>query len=127
MHPGMTNMAHYNWEAGFLLSGPAYPKAAAEYQLLLDAGNLDEIESLLMERLDSAPQDIAFFLPAYRTLIKRQETGRAEALLQLHVDCLKTRFYKASSDCGRTTPWSAISSWAICPPCTPPIRALTTS
>jgi transcription elongation factor GreA len=87
----MTNMAHYNWEAGFLLSGPAYPKAAAEYQLLLDAGNLDEIESLLMERLDSAPQDIAFFLPAYRTLIKRQETGRAEALLQLHVDCLKTR------------------------------------
>ena len=84
-------MQHYNWETGFLLIEPAFPKAGADYQGLLDAGDLDKLEDLLMERMDAGPQDIAFFLPAYRALIKRQETGRAEALLQLHIDCLKSR------------------------------------
>jgi transcription elongation GreA/GreB family factor len=84
-------MQHYNWETGFLLVEPVFPKTVADYQALLDAGDLDKLDDLLMERMDAGPQDIAFFLPAYRSLIKRQETGRAEALLQLHFDCLASR------------------------------------
>ena len=79
----------YSWEAGFLLSTTIVPKTTPEYQTDLDAGNLDAIETLIMERIDAAPHDITFCMPAYRGFIKREENARAEALLQLHIDALK--------------------------------------
>ena len=81
----------YQWDSGILLSLPVFKKTAAEYQLLLDAGDMDKVEDLLMERLDASPQDLAFYFPAYRACVRRQEFDRATTLLQLHADCLKSR------------------------------------
>ncbi|MBN1577262.1 MAG: GreA/GreB family elongation factor [Chitinispirillaceae bacterium] len=81
----------YNWETGLLLNPPAFPKIAAEYQPLLDSGDFSKLEDLLMERFDAAPQDIAFYLPAYRAFIRKQDTNRVSALLGLHVESLKVR------------------------------------
>lgn len=79
----------YNWENGLLLNPPVFPKTAAEYQPLLDSGDFSTLEDVLMEHLDAAPQDIAFYLPAYRAFIRKQDQNRATAFLGLHVESLK--------------------------------------
>ncbi|MBN1309474.1 MAG: GreA/GreB family elongation factor [Chitinispirillaceae bacterium] len=86
----------YNWENGLFLNPPAFPKKSAEYQPLLDSGDLSRLEDLLMEYIDTVPQDIACFLPAYRAFIRKQDYGRACALLGLHVESLKARHDLAS-------------------------------
>ncbi len=79
----------YDWDNGLLLNTPVFPKIATEYQVLLDSGDFSKIEDLLMERIDTAPQDIPFCLPAYRAFLRKQETNRTYALLQLHIESLK--------------------------------------
>ncbi len=77
------------WETGLLLAPQVSQKLSASYQQLLDAADFEKLESLLMERLDAMPGDIEFFLPAYRAFVKRQQSDRALAVLQLHLDCLR--------------------------------------
>jgi transcription elongation factor GreA len=86
----------FDWDSGLLLTVPSFPKITTEYQLLLDAGDFTKIEDLLMERLDTAPQEIPFYLPAYRAFVKKQDINRASALLGLHVESLKARHDFAS-------------------------------
>ena len=81
----------YNWDTGLLLNPQTFPKIASEYQLLLDAGDFPKLEDLLMERLDTSPQDVPFYLPAYRAFIRKQDTNRALAIIGLHIESLKTR------------------------------------
>ena len=78
------------WETGLLLLPQASQKLSASYQDLLDAAQYEKLENLLMERLEVVPGDLEFFLPAYRAFVKRQQSGRALAILQLHLDCLRT-------------------------------------
>lgn len=78
------------WETGLLLPPQASQKLSASYQDLLDAADYEKLENLLMERLEAVPGDLEFFLPAYRAFVKRQQSGRALAILQLHLDCLRT-------------------------------------
>jgi transcription elongation GreA/GreB family factor len=83
--------SQFTWENGIL--GPARPLArtAPSYQPLIDKGDTDGIEALLLERIDASPEDIEFFLPAYRFLIKRKESERASTLLQLQTDSLQEK------------------------------------
>lgn len=80
-----------NWDNGLLLHSPTFPKTPAEYQLLIDANDPSGLDNLLMEHLEKAPQDIAFYLPAYRAFIRKQEINRASALLDLQVGSLRER------------------------------------
>jgi transcription elongation factor GreA len=79
------------WETGLLLDSQASPKIQAPYQQLLDAADFETLENLLMERMDAEPGDVDFFIPAYRAFVKRGQSDRALAVLQLHLDCLRTR------------------------------------
>jgi transcription elongation GreA/GreB family factor len=79
------------WETGLLLASQASQKLQAPYQQLLDAAEFEKLENLLMERLDAVPGDIDFFIPAYRAFVKRLQSERALAILQLHIDCLRER------------------------------------
>jgi transcription elongation GreA/GreB family factor len=79
------------WTNGLLLKPPAFARVEPDYQPLIDAGDWDGLENLLMERLDSAPERVELFLPAYRAFVKKRESGRLETMLQLHVDCLTQR------------------------------------
>jgi|GEM_PF-502103 Uncharacterized N-terminal domain of the transcription elongation factor GreA len=79
------------WETGLLLDSQVSQKRPIEYQLLLDAADFENLENLLMEHLDALPGDIEFYLPAYRSFVKRQQSERALAIFQLHLDCLKAR------------------------------------
>ena len=79
----------YQWEEGLLLSSPVFPKIVAEYQAYIDSGDFSKMEDRLMERLDGAPGDIAFYLPAYRAFVRKQQTDRASAFLALHVESLR--------------------------------------
>jgi len=83
----------HDWEAGIALTvrpqGPA--KAQPEYQQIIEKGNLDELESHFMERLDSVPEDTGYFIFGYKFFIKRKEFDRATALLQLQIDSLKAK------------------------------------
>jgi transcription elongation GreA/GreB family factor len=83
--------SQFLWENGIL--GPQRPlaKTAPAYQPLIDKGDTDGLEALLLERIDASPQDVEFFLPAYRFLVKRKETERASTLLQLQVDSLQEK------------------------------------
>ncbi|HAJ79817.1 MAG TPA: hypothetical protein DCO75_08595 [Fibrobacteres bacterium] len=82
-------MQKFNWDSGLLLSYRACPKTAVDYQQLLDANDMDGVEAALMERIESEPENIPFFLPAYKAFVKRRECDRAGAFLQLHIDCLE--------------------------------------
>jgi transcription elongation GreA/GreB family factor len=79
------------WESGLLLASQPSQKLQAPYQQLLDAAEFEKLENLLMERLDAVPGDIDFFIPAYRAFVKRLQSERALAVLQLHLDCLRDR------------------------------------
>jgi transcription elongation GreA/GreB family factor len=79
----------YNWEDGIILPRPAPVIPVPEYQPIIEKGDLDALENLFMERIDSAPENIGFFLSGYRFFIKRKEQDRAAALLQLHIDSLR--------------------------------------
>jgi transcription elongation factor GreA len=79
------------WETGLLPVSRISTKSPVSYRDLLDAGDYEKLETLLIEHLDADPADIDFFLPAYRAFVKKQQTDRALAILQLHADCLKTR------------------------------------
>ncbi len=81
----------YNWETGLFINLPAFPKVTAEYQPLLDSGEYSKVEDLLISHLDTAPQDIPFYLPAYRQFARKQDGSRATALLGLHVESLKAK------------------------------------
>ncbi len=80
----------YDWEKGILLNRQAYPKTTPEYQPLLDCGDLSKLEDFLMERIEETPHDIAFFLPAYRFFIRKNDSNRLSALLGLHIESLKS-------------------------------------
>lgn len=94
-HPSNTlksTMTHsYDWDKGLLVSPPILPKIEVDYQLLLDTGELSKLEDQLIGRLDGSPDDIPYYLPAYRAFIKKQDTNRASALLGLHVESLIAR------------------------------------
>jgi transcription elongation factor GreA len=81
----------YNWDNGLVLNLPTFPKTTADYQELLDAGEYSKLEDMLIARLDSAPNDIAFYLPAYRIFFKKQDMDRAAAIYGLQVESLKAR------------------------------------
>ncbi|MBN1575453.1 MAG: transposase, partial [Chitinispirillaceae bacterium] len=87
---------NYNWENGLLLNPPTFSKIAVSYQAILNAGDFSKLEDVLMERLDAAPEDIAFYLPAYRAFIRKQDEKRASAFLGLHVESLMERHDLAS-------------------------------
>jgi transcription elongation factor GreA len=86
----------FNWENGIM--GPARPaaKTVPVFQPLIDKGDADGLEALLLERMDISPQDIEFFIPAYRFLVKKKETERASALLQLQIDGLREKDNQAA-------------------------------
>ena len=68
---------HYDWEKGLLLNHATLPKISAEYQPFLDAGDFSQLEDVLMEHLETAPEDIAWYFPAYRAFIRKQDENRA--------------------------------------------------
>jgi transcription elongation GreA/GreB family factor len=72
---------------------PEPPAVAPEplYQPIIEKGDLDSLEALFMERIDSSPETTGFFLSGYRFFVKRKELERAAALLQLHVGCLTAK------------------------------------
>ena len=77
------------WETGLLPVSPIATKPPVPYRDLLETGDYEKLETLLMERLETSPAEIDFYLPAYRAFVKKQQPERALAVLQLHVDCLK--------------------------------------
>jgi len=79
----------YSWESGIVIALPKIAKINVEYQPLISAGDGDALEVLVMEKIDSAPGDLAFFMPAYKSFVKRKDFDRAGVLLQLHVDALR--------------------------------------
>jgi len=79
----------YSWEKGLLLHQPEFPKTTAEYQALLSSDDLSPLEDVLMKHLETAPDDIGYYLPAYRTFIKKKEEERASTFLELHLDMLE--------------------------------------
>lgn len=86
----------YNWENGVLLNPPIFPKVIPEYQSLLGTDTFPRLEDLLMEHLETAPEDIAYYLPAYRVFIRKHDEKRAATILELHVESLKERGDHAS-------------------------------
>jgi transcription elongation factor GreA len=108
----------YDWNSGILmLAQPGKTdKAPAEYQPIIEKGDLDALESLFMERIDSVPENIEFFLPGYRFFLKRKEHERAAALLQLHMDCLQAKNCAQATQ-GEITLLSALLLfWQDCKP-----------
>jgi transcription elongation GreA/GreB family factor len=81
----------YNWDNGLVLNLPTFPKTTADYQELLDAGEYSKLEDMLIARLDIAPNDISFYLPAYRVFFKKQDMNRASAIYGLQIESLKAR------------------------------------
>jgi transcription elongation factor GreA len=81
----------YNWETGLFITAPAFPKVAVEYQVLLDANEYSKVEDILISHLDTAPQDIPFYLPAYRVFARKHDGSRATALLGLQVESLRAK------------------------------------
>ena len=79
----------YDWEKGLLLNAPVFPKSTVEYQSFLDSGDFSALEDVLMEHLEMAPEDIAWYFPAYRTFIRKHDESRVSAFLSLHIDTLK--------------------------------------
>ena len=80
-----------NRETGIVLPLQSLAAPVPEYQPIIEKGDLDALESLFMERIDSAPENIGFFLTGYRFFIKRKEQDRAAALLQLHAENLQAK------------------------------------
>ncbi len=82
-----------NWENGIIrpVQAPVAPAPVPEYHTLIEKGDLDALEELFMERIESAPEDAGFFLSGYRFFTKRKERDRAAALLQLHTESLRDR------------------------------------
>ncbi len=91
-----TSLHWDNWIINVTAAGTT--KSFAQYQDLIDKGEFDAVESLCMEQLEKFPSDVEYYLPAYRLFIKRKEADRAGALLQLHVDCLRSREDVASEN-----------------------------
>jgi|WetSurMetagenome_2_1015567.scaffolds.fasta_scaffold00017_26 transcription elongation factor GreA len=81
----------YPWDSGIVISQPPIPAAPPEYKPLIEKGEFDAIETLVMGRIDASPGDVAFLLPAYRIFIKKKQHDRTEALLQLHLDALRQK------------------------------------
>jgi transcription elongation GreA/GreB family factor len=78
----------YTWETGILLNAVSFPKVEVPYQSALETSDYDAVELLVMEKIDNCAADLAVFLPAYKSLVKKHETERALTLVQLHLDSL---------------------------------------
>lgn len=105
--------SNYPWEKGLIGVPPPIPKTVSDYQPIIDEGDFEGLEGVCMERFDVSAPDIAFFIPAYRSFVKKKETGRAEVLLQLHADCLRERGDVASEVRLYST---VLGFWPNCPP-----------
>lgn len=101
----------YDWEKGLIVAPGAVGPPPQEYKSIVEAGDLDALESLLMARFDALPSDIAFALPAYKFFVKKKEIDRAEVLLQLHVEALR---HKNESSAETGLACSLLGFWPEC-------------
>ncbi len=81
----------YNWGKGIVGPSLPVPPIPAEYQPIIDKGDLDALETLVMGKIDAAAGDIPWYVPAYKVLVKKKETARAEVLLQLQMETLREK------------------------------------
>lgn len=54
-----------------------------------DEGDWDSVEAGFMERIESAPGDLDFFVPVLRALVQRAKSDRAEALFDLLLESIE--------------------------------------
>jgi transcription elongation GreA/GreB family factor len=79
----------YPWETGIIGAVPPVVPAPEEYRPVIDKGDFDALEAMAMGRIDEAPGNVLFLLPAYRAFVKKKQNARAEVLLQLHIETLR--------------------------------------
>jgi transcription elongation GreA/GreB family factor len=82
-------MLNISWEDRILSNEKiSIIKKDYDYNPLLEKSDLSSLESVLLERIETSPQDIDFFLPAYNFLIKKKQSDILSTLVQLHSNSL---------------------------------------